>query len=542
MDIESSRLYVAAGQAGMYSCQLSSTGGGLPTCSADNGTAATGLLPVNSASGQDWSTVDAVPAAVGAGVEVYAGCGESCQVNGSVYKRDADGGWSPLVTATNVLTELLVADPTVHEQWWMADKAPGNMIGGTGYNTAQVLVTDGTGTRRVYSAGRSGVWRREGGNNWRPAVQGLSATVARYVAATPDGSNVGVADTDWAEQYSADRLQMVPQPTSAAQLPGGATGPGKSGYVTAFGNGRMYLALGDKTTAAAPGTPDAPGGVFSCSLTPTDADSCTTGPFLDEGLPNVINQDSTGNGNRVIGLAVGRPSTTAKWQLVAAVENVGIVRKVIGGGQGWDVVSASVAGGGRTPNNRVDIHWQNGSNRVYLYDPRKGLYRSDVVNDAVPRQWTIPATPVWTPDTFSPSIPDTNYMAGPRGRPDVLYVTTATAAYKISSLEATVAAGGRLPTATISATDGLLTAPGPVAVDDNNEVLIAQAVDQATPATAVPRLYAASVARGVALEQIGDAGYRGQALFPDAIAVSGGGAARTVWISDRGAGVTVIRP
>jgi len=84
---------------------------------------------------------------------------------------------------------------------------------GQGGSVAASIAIDPKNTERVYSAGRSGVWRSEnGGADWYPVVANMNVTVNRVALANPGRvGGVFIGNTDWVCIRSDDWLRTIDQ-------------------------------------------------------------------------------------------------------------------------------------------------------------------------------------------------------------------------------------------------------------------------------------------------------------------------------------------
>lgn len=123
---------------------------------------------------------------------IYAGSGER---RGQIYKSVNGGDYWVKLTGKR--------ENIYPEGWWIKET---NWPGGAGY-FANCLLVDPTNSKRIYSAGRSGIWRSDdGGVTWRAKVKGLEATCLHQIAFDPKRPDIFfVGASDWVFLQSGER-------------------------------------------------------------------------------------------------------------------------------------------------------------------------------------------------------------------------------------------------------------------------------------------------------------------------------------------------
>ena len=313
---------------------------------------------------------------------LYAG-GDRGGVNGVL--RSVDGGmtWASLV-----------GDPaSMHHEiggpggprWWLY--RPSLIPGGSFYAPAAIALDPSppaTGEclrRRVFLAGRSGIWRAtDGGTEWYPSVDGLGVSIVRGVSFDPaDPQRVYAAMADWVHLTSTDGGDTVTQ----RRPPGGATA-----FDVEFLAGaapRVFVGTGSSEANVG-------GEVFSATAT-------IAGGWTDEGLSAVA------HGTRP--LAIGVRQIGTQRVLIVATEGDGIWRKA---GDVWTHVDGSAMQGFQGTH-AASLVWPPGP-YVYLFDHDSGIWRSSNNGKTWSRVWTRRSGSQLTGFlAFDPRVPDRLYVS-----------------------------------------------------------------------------------------------------------------------------------
>jgi hypothetical protein len=464
-------LYAAAGRSGLYRV----TDAGQTWNRLGDGS-----LP---ATGPAWSAIGGVAGC--GGTALYAGS----HAGGGTWSlaRSPDGGatWLP-VSASSIRTT--VGGPS-GPTWWLSQKKPAMMLGGTGFTAGQLVVippSEPCGPEQIVIAGRSGVWAsRDAGATWYPIVDGLGTTITFGVAADPTvPGRVTIGVSDWGHLLSTDGVESV-----SMVPPGGVTDAYDVAIDTTTAPARVALGVGHTSR-------NANGEVFSSTDPPST-------PWIDEGLSN-----ATG-GRRVFALATGLSSTGSR-VVIAAAEASGVWRKV--GGGGWKKANtAAMTFAQKTKG--ANLVWPSGGTTVYLYDRQTGVWRS---NDA-----GLTWTKIWA----KPSVFDmSGYLATPDGDPSTLYVSVGNVGvFRIDGARTGTVGAGLTAVPVVEST-----AAGPIAVQ-GSLVFAATIASGSTP----PRLLV-SDDRGSTWTDVADDTYRRSALFPRDLSLAPDG---TVYVALNGAGL-----
>ena len=340
--------------------------------------------------------------------------------------RSTDGGttWKS-VTADRPKISFNVNNGT--ETWWLL--AENDSFGlGRGQGVASQIVIDPNNPNRIYSPGRSGVWRSDDtGNTWFPIVAGLGATIPRGVAVEDNGQNVYVAIADWVLVQSQDGGASFTQ----NKPPGGNVG-----YGVAVDKGTtpntVYVGVGDRDN------PSVDGEVFR-NPNPTGG-----GSWVSEHLKAVT------GGKRVINVATYR--INGDLILLAVVEAGGVWRKV-GTNGNWVRAQgdqASTSPGRNTPQFAIAS-----DNIIYFYDQSKGLYRSSDAGQSFSKIWAQPASG----QLFG-------YIAADPVNPGRVYVSQGKTTYRLDGAHTGSVSSG------VKVTDLKVPNPGPPFVSANGYVWV----------------------------------------------------------------------
>lgn len=364
----------------------------------------------------------------------YAACGQTVLYAGSdetgsnVVVRSADGGrsWSGVAPAA-VHTEVGGAGG---HRWWLAARSE-YLLTGRSYLTSQLAIAPATPTEpcsrpAVVMAGRSGLWgSADDGANWYPYVRRLGTTYGLSLAA--DGARAGrvlAGVYDWTALGSDDALETVTQ-----QRPGASRGA-----AVAFGpRGTAYLASGDNDA-------NAHGELYS------NTNLGGGGSWRSERLAAAAGRKRP--------IAVSARTVSGGTVLLAAVQGSGIWRK---SGTTWKRVSTK-AGANASSSLRASFAWSAGSNVVFFYDNRSGLWRSS--NAGV--TWV----PIWSK---TPGGNLAGSLAADPTRPGRIYVSAGySGLYRIDGATAGSVNAGTLAAINVSDASGL----GPVVVGTDGSVLV----------------------------------------------------------------------
>jgi hypothetical protein len=461
-------LYAAAGTAGVFS--------------STDGDTWTALGVGQLTAGSMWTSIAAWQACDGS-VTLYAGADQSTP---NAIVRSADGGatWASL-TSDSTHIHTTVGGPSGHP-WWLASR-PALMLGGKSSTPAQITLapqSDACAQPEVLVAGRSGIWDSgNAGGDWYPLVGKMGVTVVQTLALDPAAaSSVQVAATDWTFLTSSNALASVTSPFIKQAA--------STGFDVAIDASvkpsRVYLATGNRDN-------NTQGKIYS-SATPTVSTSWT-----NESLPVA---------KRPLAIAVGKTTGGAR-VLLAAVDAGGIYRKV---GTTWTKIStpAMTLKTGAKP---IQMLWPAGTQLVYLYDHRSGIWRSNNGGSTWVKIWA------------KNSQGDLKGFIATDATGSTLWVSTGGALYRIANAATgTVTAGTMTPVA-------MLTRPwpGPVAVGSNGTVYLA-----VQPSPGVPAQLLGSTDSGVTWNDVADDVYRATAVQPYRLVADPSGG---VWVCLAGNGV-----
>jgi hypothetical protein len=463
-------VYAAAGTAGVFA-------------SGDAGATWNALGVGQLTAGSMWTSIAAWRGCDGATV-LYAGADRSTP---NAIVRSGDGGatWAS-VTSNPGHVHGTVGGPS-GATWWLSNR-PALMLGGASSTPAQITLVpgaDGCAQPDVLVAGRSGIWRSgNAGGDWYPMVGRMGVTVVQTLALDPSApSAVHVASTDWTFLTSVNGLGNVTSPTIKKA--------GSTAFDVAVDSSsapsRVYVSTGNRDN-------NTQGRIYS-SATPSVGSSWT-----DELLPS--------SGKRPLAIAVGKTTTGAR-VLLAAVDGAGIYRKV---GTTWSKI-ATPAMTLKTGAKPIQMVWPRGTQLVYLYDHRSGVWRSNNGGSTWVKLWAKPSTG------------DLKGFIATDSTGTTLWVSTAGSLYRIANAAAgTVAAGTLTPVAVLTSM-----LPGPVAVSSTGTVYLA-----VQPSPGVPARLLASGDAGASWMDVADDAYRATALLPYRLVPDAAGG---IWVCLAGNGV-----
>ena len=462
-------IYAAAGTAGVFS-------------SGDGGDTWSALGVGQLTAGSMWTSIAAWQACDGS-VTLYAGADQSTP---NAIVRSADGG----ATWSSVTSDPTHVHPTVGgpsgPPWWLSSR-PALMLGGASSTPAEITLVpeaDACAQPDVLVAGRSGIWRSgNAGGDWYPMVGNMGVTLAQALALDPAAaSSVDVAATDWTFLTSSNGLADVSSPLIKK-----AASTGFDVAVDASTRPSLvYLATGNRDS-------NTQGKIFS------SADPSVSTSWTDELLPVA---------KRPLAIAVGKTTTGAR-VLLAAVDAGGIYRKV---GTAWSHVStpAMTLKTGAKP---IQMLWPTGTQLVYLYDHRSGIWRSKNGGSTWVKIWA------------QKSQGDLKGFIATDARGSTLWASTGGALYRIANAATgTVAAGTMTPVPVLT-----VPAPGPVAVAGDGTVYLA-----VQPTAGVPAQLLASPDGGATWSDVADDTYRSAALLPYRLVPDPSGG---IWVCLAGNGV-----
>jgi len=448
-------LYVAAGKEGIW---RSEDGGG--TWSA----VGVGSIPLN---GPFWRSI--------AG---YQACGSKLIFIGSdkgggrfSIMRSPDGGRTWSAVAANSRNLSTQVGGSSGAGWWLA-RRPEFMLGGKAYSAASIAVAPSSeagscSNRRVFVAGRSGVWQStDAGVKWFPAVGNMGVTVVRAVAVDPhEAGRVYVAVGDWTVLESLNGGR-----TFANNRPRG----GDRGYSIALDTSatpaRVYLGVDPK-----PGD-----GKGELSSSPNPASGA---PWSSEGL-----RAASGGG---VPAAISIQHSDSSPVILVAVGKSGIWRKTSGT---WANVNDRVMG--RSVQGAAFASLE-GSATVYFYDPGTGVWRSDDAGQTWRSIWAPPAGGTNQPGSLA---------VDPRDASSLYVSIWQTGIYRLDNAGSdTKPRASRL---------GSSLRGGPIAVDARGGIFLSQAAT-----TKEPPALMYSGDRGSTWHDIATDDYRASAFAPVALAV-----------------------
>ena len=462
-------IYAAAGTAGVFS-------------SGDGGDTWSALGVGQLTAGSMWTSIAAWRACDGS-VTLYAGADQSTP---NAIVRSADGGatWSS-VTSDATRIHTTVGGPS-GAPWWLAGRAA-FMLGGKSSTPAQITLVSGADACAqpdVLVAGRSGIWRSSNaGGDWYPMVGNMGVTLVQTLALDPAApSSIDVAATDWTFLTSSDALADVTSPLIKKAA--------STGFDVAIDStirpSRVYVATGNRDN-------NTQGKIFSAASPSAPAS------WTDELLPVA---------KRPLAIAVGKTTAGAR-VLLAAVDAGGIYRKV---GTAWTHIStpAMTLKTGAKP---IQMLWPAGTQLVYLYDHRSGIWRSNNGGSTWVKIWA------------KNSQGDLKGFIATDATGSTLWVSTGGTLYRIANAPTgTVTAGTMTPVAVLT-----VPAPGPVAVAPNGTVYLA-----VQPTAGVPAQLLASPDGGATWSDVADDVYRSTALLPYRLVVDPTGG---IWVCLAGNGV-----
>jgi hypothetical protein len=551
------QVYVADGSSGVFDC----TTGMSPSCTE---------LGDLSSDGNDWARIDGT--ASGSDVTLYTVCAADPTCDGTNIEEytTTSGDWShfdPYTDNVNGGTSGTSGSP-----WWFPANNSEYSLTGSGYSGGQIVV-DPTDTSRIYLAGRGGVWEYGdvyGTDEWFPVPDGLSVTDENAVAAEPYSSGNAedaiVADSNWNAIVSDAHLQccVAPAPTGTGvndqPTNAGPSTTGDSAFSAAVeplssSNSDVFVGVGEQV-----GEGPADGAVVYCQTGPADpSHSCAAGDWH-------ALADIPGDGNAVIGLAVGEPADGDVIMVIAAVADQGIYFLDGLTATRWKPASSDIGIATDTTNNEplndhIDIAFSDNSEYAYVWAPRTasmsgafGLYQSIDISTHM-TDWNFNSSPDGTEESLygssgtSPDVVRANYMAGQPGvdgGPPALYISSAAQVvqYDTDSESPTLMylcpAVSCTSSTPISSTYGFN--PGPVAVDDNDVPYLTNNACDITTAGTCPQaadLYQGTAGGSVDTVAEGGAGYQQQILFPSGVAVGGDG---YIYVASGTGGVAVTSP
>jgi hypothetical protein len=562
-------LYVADGNVtdeagGIYVCNT--TAGDETSCAQ---------LVTDLDTDNDWARIDGTVSGSGT-VTLYTVCAANPTCDGTnieAYSGSAtSGSWSSSPIDNNTSNINGGTSGTSGSPWWFPVNNSEYGLTGSGYSGGQIVV-DPTDTSSIYLAGRGGVWEYGdvyGTDEWFPVPDGLSVTDDNAVAAEPYSSGNAedaiVADSNWNAIVSDAHLQccVAPAPTgtgvNSQPTNAGPSTTGDSAFSAAVeplssSNSDVFAGVGEQV-----GEGPADGAVVYCQTDPADpSHSCAAGYW--HALANI-----PGDGNAVIGLAVGEPADGDVIMVIAAVADQGIYFLDGLTATKWKQASSDIGIATDTTNNEplndhIDIEFSDNSEYAYVWAPRTasmsgafGLYQSIDISTHID-DWNFNSSPDGTEESLygssgtSPDVVRANYMAGQPGvdgGPPALYISSAAQVvqYDTDSESTTLMylcpAVSCTSSTPISNTYGFN--PGPVAVDDNGVPYLTNNACDMTTAGTCPQaadLYQGTADGSVATVAEGGAAYQQQILFPSGVAVSGDG---YIYVASGTGGVAVTPP
>jgi hypothetical protein len=417
---------------------------------------------------------------------VIVGASDHAYLNESVL-RSSDSG----ATWSTVTPHYGAGDMVGGGTWWMAANEPSAMINGSTYVGAHIRFSN-TSDKKVYMAGRSGVWRSVNqGADWYPAVRNMNVTFNRAVLVDEEGTDtyVNVIDTDWQYIYSDNQMSDVASNDSgiASQRSGMAVAVNKS-----VSPHKTYVGLGNRNS-------NTNGSVYS-------ATNPRTGTWSDEGLGSA---PSYGN-ERVLGLAAKQIGSSQA--LLAAVEGKGMYRKL---GATWSLVDTVMFAAPTTKT--VPIVWDSGRTFAYAYDRDSGIYRGSSNGTT----WTL----VYSASASKVNTNETGYLALDEAN-NRLYFSNHTGLYYQS-----MATTSSFTSPTLISSAKI----GPIAF--KNGTLYAAGL--ATNSAPLPTADLYTYTFGGSLTSIGDNFYKSNGGFPLALDVDSDG---NIYVGMSGTGVLVGTP
>ncbi len=269
--------------------------------------------------------------------------------------------WTCLSDDTSkIYTDITMAGPLgngdhTNETWWHSDTQNALLGGGTFVACQTVLDSSDSTHKRLYVAGRAGMWRTDDATvadpYWYPCMRHMNATVTNEIVADPNNVNrVYCTDYDWTFQYSTDKMSHI------------------TPKATGIGAGEEWGVALDSTTN--PGSLSAVymgrGNNIAYSANPASSGWTAIGP-------------TGGFSGDVKGVSVKYISGMGT-VVLAAVNNGGIWRKIGAGNTGtWGQVytGGNVMLNIGTSDKETIISWAGGNSQVvYLDDRENGVYRS----------------------------------------------------------------------------------------------------------------------------------------------------------------------
>jgi hypothetical protein len=192
--------------------------------------AACGPLGVWTFDGTSWAQVSAstfagiwITSVTGRGQTVFVGTENPPSGTAKSIARSEDGGstWT-WVSQTGVSPLKWGSNDT----WWlMSDSNFTGYLGGDAFDVS-LIELDYFDPNYVYVAGRSGVWMsRDGGDTWRPAVNGANGGEVHGTVVGPLAGDVAADNLDWDGWTSHDHAKTAVRNESQAPITGNGGGP-----------------------------------------------------------------------------------------------------------------------------------------------------------------------------------------------------------------------------------------------------------------------------------------------------------------------------
>ena len=464
----------------------------------------------------------------------FVGCADPATITTNQFAciaRTTNQGdtWTVLTGSANI-SNLVSGTPG--DTWWLSVSQPSMMLGKGSYVAAQ-LVVDPLNDDVLYSTGRSGVWRtlnaRAASNLvlWHPVVRNLQGTINRSIAADPvHPDKVLVANTDWVAIYSDDGLESVIQRKPPSGQSGGpvdavsATGFDLAAYDVGGADARYTIFFGDRDDntygevlhASALGTNNTWSDTNLNNLTngkkPVGGDSRRIGG-VDHIVAFVANDFGGGDAQTATGLGgIWQWSSSGGWTHKMNAATAGNAMSIAQGSNKRAVV--------RFASDTV----------VYGLDRKTGIWRnSNFPSGSWTKVWSV-GHGTYPLDGLADGV---GYIAVDPTNAARLWVSTATKVYRWDNASTTSVDGGTAPQGNFT-----VARPGPIVVDDEGQVFVCRRANSSGNATLLR-----SADSGTNWTDEGDAIYRGQAGFPQEIALDVDG---KIYVSTQGMGVVVGSP